>query len=152
MKFEDGRETLVAEFPDRETQWPRLLYHRHFMLAEELFRLAPGPLPPQPRRPTDDSPAARRVFERQKEAWQTQFSRWKTQRAMYERLRTSVANHLKYDYQASDVSLVLREHRQLDLIEFTEDRLGLRDKQTYIDLPEIPDVAEELPWNPEPTR
>lgn len=152
LEFADGREPLVGEFPDRQEQWPRLLYHRHFMLAETLYRLAPPPLPPAPRGPIDDSSAARRVFERQNEAWQADFARWKTQHALYHRARTSVANHLRHDYQASEVRLVLREHRPLDLIEFTEDRVGLRDKQTYIDLPEIPDIAEELPWNPEPSR
>jgi hypothetical protein len=36
-------------FPDRDQQWPRLLYHRYFMVAEMIFSLA-GPtldLPPE---------------------------------------------------------------------------------------------------------
>jgi hypothetical protein len=32
--------TVEGEFPNRDEHWPRLLYHRHFMLSE---RLAAGP-------------------------------------------------------------------------------------------------------------
>jgi hypothetical protein len=36
LTFDDGRPPIVAMFPDRQRHWPRLLYHRHFMLAEQL--------------------------------------------------------------------------------------------------------------------
>lgn len=32
-----GDETIVGQFPDAKKQWPRLLYHRWFMLSETLF-------------------------------------------------------------------------------------------------------------------
>ena len=32
-------ETLGSRFPDPQAHWPRLLYHRHFMLAEALVNL-----------------------------------------------------------------------------------------------------------------
>ena len=35
IEFDSG-ETLTGTFPDREAYWPRLRYHRHFMLAEQL--------------------------------------------------------------------------------------------------------------------
>jgi hypothetical protein len=35
----DGRQ-IEGSFPDRKAQWPRLLYHRHFMLSEFLNSLA----------------------------------------------------------------------------------------------------------------
>lgn len=31
-----GNTLREGEFPDRETQWPRLYYHRHFMLADQV--------------------------------------------------------------------------------------------------------------------
>ncbi|MBM81708.1 MAG: hypothetical protein CMJ78_14105 [Planctomycetaceae bacterium] len=33
-------ETVSGRFPDKQEHWPRLLYHRHFMLTEALNRLA----------------------------------------------------------------------------------------------------------------
>ncbi len=36
LTFDDGRPPVVAMFPNRDRHWPRLLYHRHFMLAEQL--------------------------------------------------------------------------------------------------------------------
>lgn len=38
-RLEDGRE-VTGQFPDRRYQKPRLLYHRHFMLTEQLAGLA----------------------------------------------------------------------------------------------------------------
>lgn len=35
----DGRQ-IEGSFPDRKAQWPRLLYHRHFMLSEFLNSLS----------------------------------------------------------------------------------------------------------------
>jgi hypothetical protein len=35
----DGR-TIEGSFPDRKAHWPRLLYHRHFMLSEFLNSLS----------------------------------------------------------------------------------------------------------------
>ena len=40
LRFEitlENGETETLTFPDLEEQWPRLLYHRHFMLSESLF-------------------------------------------------------------------------------------------------------------------
>lgn len=38
-----GGETVAGRFPDLQTQWPRVLYHRHFMLSS---RLQGGPNDP----------------------------------------------------------------------------------------------------------
>jgi hypothetical protein len=52
IKFElttkDG-ETIEGQFPKRHAIWPRLYYHRHFMLSEMTFALAAPTmeLPPQ---------------------------------------------------------------------------------------------------------
>ncbi len=43
MRYEivtrDGRQ-IEGSFPDRKAQWPRLLYHRYFMLSEFLNSLS----------------------------------------------------------------------------------------------------------------
>ena len=42
----DDGSTIAGELPDRTRHWPRLLYHRYFMLAENLNVLRPnGPIP-----------------------------------------------------------------------------------------------------------
>ena len=39
-------ETVTGRFPDRSEQWPRLYYHRYFMLSTTLFELSVNLLPP----------------------------------------------------------------------------------------------------------
>ena len=40
----ENREVARDVFPDRKTQWPRLFYHRHMMLAEQAAALGPEAL------------------------------------------------------------------------------------------------------------
>lgn len=42
LEFADGRRR-AGLFPNRQTQWPRLLYHRHFMLSEFVNSLPRDP-------------------------------------------------------------------------------------------------------------
>ena len=42
LRYPDGSKKS-GTFPNRQEHWPRLLYHRHFMLSETIFTLA-GPL------------------------------------------------------------------------------------------------------------
>lgn len=153
LEFADGRKPVVGQFPDRTQQWPRLLYHRHFMLSETMHNLYRPPQgPPEPQRPSEDSSRrVRRIYERDKEQWQQASNEWKEQRAVYESLRKSVGEHLKQEFGASDVVLIRREHRPVYPLELREDRLQLNDEETYRNLPEAPN-AEVLPWNPTPSR
>ena len=48
LTMPDGS-VATDEFPNLKTEWPRLLYHRFFMLSEKLARLMPEPIP-------DDAP------------------------------------------------------------------------------------------------
>jgi hypothetical protein len=148
----DGKEQLVGQFPDRTEQWPRLLYHRHFMLSETLNTLYRPPQgPPEPSPPREDSRRARHVHQREKQQWQLAHDRWQEQRALYEKLRASISDHLKHEFNAREVTLIRREHRPLYPLELSEDRLQLTDEETYRTLPELP-VTEVLPWNPVPSR
>jgi len=53
--FDDAGDLIrEGKFPDLQTHWPRLYYHRHFMISESLFNIAnpvanePGPdAPPE---------------------------------------------------------------------------------------------------------
>ncbi len=57
--------TVEGTFPDAERHWPRLLYHRHFMVAETLFNLAaPVAEIPPGGFPTDEQ---RALFDRERE-------------------------------------------------------------------------------------
>jgi len=152
LEFADGREPIVGEFPDQHEQWPRLLYHRHFMLSETLHNFyRPTQGPPEPPPPSDDSRRARRAHDRDVDLWQRLHADWEMRRALYKQLQESIGGHLKHQYGASDVILIRREHRPLDPPEVSEDRMKLTDEATYRNLPEVP-AAEELPWNPSPSR
>jgi hypothetical protein len=48
LEFADGRAPLDGIMPHRQAHWPRLRYHRHFMLTESLNTLSPVPPEPPP--------------------------------------------------------------------------------------------------------
>jgi hypothetical protein len=77
-------------FPDRQEHWPRLLYHRHFMLTEFIGQVEPGgdQIPGQ----TPLPPFVLRDYERQR---------------VYAR---SYAAHLLDQYDARSVTLNLKRH------------------------------------------
>jgi hypothetical protein len=153
INYTDGRESVVGEFPDRKTQQPRLLYHRYFMLSETLNRFYRPPQPaPQPPQPDESaSRADKRRYQRAKAEWDREYAQYQSDRETYERLRASITDHFQHQYGADDVTLIRRRHRLLDPEEMLEDRLQLLDDETYFNLPEVP-AAEELPWNPLPSR
>lgn len=153
LDFNDDREAVVGEFPDRQSQRPRLLYHRYFMLSETLNRLYRPPQPaPEPQPPSESaSRQEKRVWQRAKAAWDREYEQYNRDLETYQALRASIARHYQHKYGADDVTLIRRRHRLLDPEEMLEDRLQLRDESTYITLPEVP-AAEELPWNPRPSR
>ena len=64
LRDADGA-TRSATFPDRERHWPRLLYHRHFMLSETLYGLS-APILDMPAAPSGMPPDERAAFESQK--------------------------------------------------------------------------------------
>lgn len=117
-EFEGDREPLVDMFPDKKKQWPRLLYHRHFMLTEHLHAAYAPPVPP----PGMDDRG---------------LSEWRAARDIYEARWNGFAQHLKAKYRAKGVHLTRVEHRPPDPLEFLNGR-GLDDAELYIDLPETP--------------
>jgi hypothetical protein len=138
LEFDDGRAPVVKTFPDRTQQSPRLLYHRHFMLAEQLNAIF---VPEDP--PSELAPYLQ--------------AQWRADRARYEARRRSFEQHLQAEYGASRVTIERVAHRQPTV----EERLrgmSLTDPLLYADVPETvppdaygePDRAAQLPEEVQP--
>ncbi|MFO1063147.1 MAG: hypothetical protein U0892_04650 [Pirellulales bacterium] len=111
--------------PNRQGQWPRLLYHRHFMLAEFLNQLyAP------PAAPVEVNEMAVRAA-------------WQRDRSIFERVRGSMERRLKVQYNAASVEIRLVEHRLPAAGEVFERGLKLNDESTYLILSETGQGAAE---------
>jgi len=121
LEYDDGRPNVTGKLPDREVHWPRLFYHRHFMLAEHLNTMLMA-VPPEP-------PAE---IERHSDEYRA----WREARDHARRLADayvhSYAQHLCWRHDAPRVSLeglarrlptrddIVRRHKRLDDPEFIE--------------------------------
>ena len=130
---EDGSARHLR-LPNHRAQWPRLLYHRHFMLSEFLFQL----YTPQPE--LADINAAMPI----RQAWQRD-------REMFERVRGSMERHLAKRYGAKSAEIQLMEHRLPNAIEVFDQRLPIDDEQFYILLPDRP-LESDPNLSPESTE
>lgn len=126
LEFDDDREPQELLFPDRSRQWPRLLYHRHFMLSERLNDGYRPPVAP----PAVAQDAAQLAVYRQ--------GRWDYE-TYFERVSNSYREHLRQRYGARRVTIVRLEHRLLYPDELREQ--GRR--------PDAPELFDE---NPEDQR
>lgn len=129
--------TIEGTFPDLEQQWPRLLYHRYFMLSETLYGLESARLPPEifaeqqallqreidrVRREGHFKLAVR--FEREKAVSAAQYQRLERQIRL---LKQAIAGEIARAYDADQVRLYLVEHTiplQRDIEETLLDRRG----------------------------
>ncbi|GIW99427.1 MAG: hypothetical protein KatS3mg111_2760 [Pirellulaceae bacterium] len=118
LVFEDG-EAAVVRYPDRHAQWPRLLYHRHFMLTENLNQLWVPPwqeVSPPPAAEILDS--------------------WKRDRQRYELVRDSLARHVAWKFDADVVAVERIEHILPSDGQVFQERMALQDKRLYVVLPD----------------
>lgn len=122
---DDGQESTLR-FPDRTLQWPRLLYHRHFMLTENLHQLWVPPL-------AADIPDP------------TVASDWQAERKRYTLIRSSMEDHLKHRYGAKRATIERVEHRLPSDEEVFGQKLKLTDPSLYFTLP---DSGPEPPTPP----
>jgi len=138
VEFADGRAPIEGTFPDKQEQWPRLFYHRHFMLAEALNDAYTPPESPTPPLLPSNIPTALRqqYLADQQKQWPAVTAMWKDRRDHYETLRRSFENHLLAKYGGSSVTITRREHLLLSAGEFLELGQRLDQPDTYIDLPE----------------
>ncbi|MGB0595378.1 MAG: hypothetical protein ACPGLY_01595 [Rubripirellula sp.] len=128
----DG-ERLEIVFPDRTVQWPRLSYHRHFMLTEFLEEIYQPPGPPPELNELDPAEA----------------QYWLGARARYERIRQSYIEHLRHMYPGRQVEVRRVEHLIPEILEFQQRPIELTDDSLYrpmLDLPVVLEFdAENLP-------
>ncbi len=121
-------------FPDRRTQWPRLLYHRHFMLAEFLNQLHVFPA---------DAAVAGEDPSRL-EAWQAE-------RSVFERVRDSMSQHVATKFGASSARIERVEHRLPSDDEVFRQRLPLDSPTLYVTLPDALETVPQAPPTEEAT-
>lgn len=121
MEFDDGRETIHRTLPDLSIDWPRLRYHRHFMLSEH-FNASFLPAEPPP------EVAANPV----------ELEFWQQRRRLYEARRAAIITHLRKQHGAARVNLRRVEHRLLDPYEVSQSNRRIDAPDTYIELSETP--------------
>ncbi len=114
-------ETLEPQYPDRRQQWPRLMYHRHFMLAEFLNDVHQPPLEefelePEERRSVE----ALRAFES-----------LRLGRMRFEAVRDSMLDHVRVRHPGSQVAIRRIEHRQPGIPEFFRENIAIDDPRLY---------------------
>lgn len=120
LEFTDGREPREMTLPDLDSHWPRLLYHRHFMLSEHLHSSF---VPSQPIAEVTRDPL-------QTDSWQQALQR-------YTARKNAIKRHLQTKYGASQVSLTRIEHRLLDPFEVVGLGKQPGDTDTYLELSEL---------------
>lgn len=117
-----GEQPVTLLFPDWDRQWPRLLYHRHFMLTEFLHNTFQPPLPSLESAPPElagDPGLA---------------ERWSLDRQRYEAIRESYRQHLQTAWGTEMVRLQRVEHQLVGLPEFLQQGQPLNDPVLYVDL------------------
>lgn len=130
----DGEGNRVEQMiPDLRRHRPRLLYHRHFMLAEFLQDAYRPPLPSDAERLAESEPAEYRA--------------WRSGRMRYEQIRGSIVDHLAATHPDHEVAIRRIEHAIPNFLEFNDDPTPLDDERFYNVLLDRP--LEELPVSPE---
>jgi hypothetical protein len=143
VEHADGREPTIGRIPDLKTERPRLLYHRHFMVAEAFNNAYAPPEPlPEPSPPSlTASDQERAAYAIERGMYQRYLANWQRQRAQYEAMRQSIEDHLRNEFGAASVKIARIEHRQPVPDDFTAGR-RLTDKDSYVEMPEAPPRGE----------
>ncbi|WP_145053217.1 hypothetical protein [Lignipirellula cremea] len=122
LTFDDGRDPLEQRFPDHSREWPRLLYHRHFMLAEQLNDEFTAEPPGEP--PPDLPDQARRDWQRDNDLWRVRYERYQRRKKAFER-------HLLARYGAAGIELNRVEHQLPAIVDVMNGRVRLSDETLY---------------------
>ena len=110
----DGQR-IERRYPDLDQQWPRLLYHRHFMLSEFLQEIYHPPGPPEELQKANPQEARY----------------WSLSRSRYERIRQSMIDHLRHEYPGDDVAIARIEHLLPNLLDYQQEPVELTDERLY---------------------
>ena len=124
LKHEDNRVVGAGTFPSLSRHWPRLLYHRHFMLSEQLHSDSVPPHPPQA-------------------ASDVEYNTWRRRRDVYEAKLKSYENHLSKRYGANQVRLVRVEHQQPNWVDVLVEGKPLDADDLFRDLPDGTDALPQ---------
>jgi|694.fasta_scaffold02310_22 hypothetical protein len=105
--------------PDKTVQWPRLYYHRHFMLSEFLHNsFAPLERP--------EEAAFDPGIDQQ----------WRRDRELYVAVKSSIENRFRVLEKTDEVSIRRIEHALPNDIQVYQEKWKLNDPRLYIVLPE----------------
>jgi hypothetical protein len=110
---------VVIEYPDRKDQWPRLLYHRHFMMSEFYNNMFVPPEAPIEARQSPET-----------------IAQWQGERDRYVMIQKSIRKNLKRKYPNHEVQLRRIEHYQPSEYQYFNERWKLTDPRLYVELPE----------------
>ena len=102
-------------YPDRNVQWPRLLYHRHFMLSEFMHEVYQPPGPSEQLRKANPQEARY----------------WALLRARYKHVHQSIVEHLQHEHPSDKVAIRRIEHLVPDLIDYQQEPIELTDRRLY---------------------
>lgn len=129
VEFSDGKR-LEGRIPDPQQLWPRLIYHRQFMIAERLFSgftmIQTGP-----------APEYLRAWEKQE--WET---RNEAAREQVERLAKALARQILREHGGQRVRLTLQEHN-LAFPADVQEGMPLNDPRLYFNVTELGPYAED---------
>jgi len=123
----DGSVT-ESMYPDLQSQWPRLLYHRHFMLTEFLSNIYQPPGPPDEMFQSDPLGA----------------EMWQRARGRYEFVRKSMVDHLRSVHDGRPVAIRRVEHAIPALPEYNAEPIPLSDPRLYNILLDQPVFSDQM--------
>ncbi len=125
-----GTDQRRLRLPNHKVQWPRLLYHRHFMLAEFLNNLFTIDEPP-----VDVDPASPII------------AQWRRSLTTYRSCLESMQRHLAHKYGSDSATIRRVEHRWPTEYEFFEQKWRIDDERLYWVLPEsaLSETEKPLP-------
>jgi hypothetical protein len=119
LECEVNSDSKWRVFPDRKDDWPRLLYHRFFMLSEFYnTQFAPATLAEQDKLDQDT------------------LSQWKQDREQYEQLQASIRTNLAKDNPDHQATLRRIEHILPSEYQILVERWKLTDPRLYVELSE----------------
>ena len=133
----DG-ETVKGQFPDPDAHWPRLLYHRHFMISETVYREG-GPI-------SEGAPLPELGAEltaEEQEAFDIATSEYESRLALVTEFHKGIARELLDRCDGERVRLTLVEHLIASPVDVQEKRVQLDDPQLYVELAKLAEYSKD---------
>jgi len=127
LEFDDDREPVIQTFPDIDRHWPRLLYHRHFMLSEHLNDAFMFPrAPSEPQRTSEQTT---QQYNEIRDMWKVDVELWEKRRKLYEMRWRAFEQHLLAKYDADGITMKRKRHLlpQLPI----RGEINLHDERSY---------------------